>query len=58
MTSDGHFSFPESQYFKQLGVPTLFFTHVLQSDIEEKKMTSKKGDPLEDSNYRDMVHNG
>ena len=43
MTSDGHFSFLESQYFKQLGVPTLFFTHILQSDIEEKKMTSKKG---------------
>ena len=58
MNSDGHFSFPESQYFKQLGVPTLFFTHFLQSDIEEKKMTSKKGGPLEDSNYRDMVHNG
>ena len=36
----------------------LFSSHMFFSQTLKKKDDLKKGDPLEDSNYRDMVHNG
>ena len=33
-------------------------SHMFFSQTLKKKDDLKKGDPLEDSNYRDMVHNG